>query len=110
MLTTSSKIRGYSDSDLFYAKVIRIEGYRIIAVDDYYGNTIHVMEPNKFSKLNKGIKLFLNCCNPNDIILVGKILFGFDATGNNNYRYNVLYKYSHEEIPKLNIHYKRGNY
>lgn len=107
MLTKSSKIRGYSD--LFYAKVVRIQNYRIIAVDDYYGNTIMAREPWPLFK-PVGFKDIKLNCKANDIILIGKINNGCDHNGNDKYRYNVLYKYSHEEIPELNIHYKWPNY
>jgi len=107
MLTKISNIRGYSQ--LFYAKVVRIEGYRIIAVDDYYGNTITAREPNVFRKIRK-TDTSLNC-KANDIILIGKTgSIGRDINGNENYQYDVLYKYSDEEIPELNIQYKWPKY
>ena len=98
MLTKSSKIRGYSD--LFYAKVVRIEGYHIIAVDDYYGNTVRARKHKPWHCKPKELN-----CKANDIILIAKIVFGTDK-----YRYSVLYKYSDEEIPELNIQYKWPKY
>ena len=108
MLTTSSNIQFYSQ--LFYAKVVRIQNICVIAVDDYYGNTITAREqPYMWRKIRrKGTSLN---CKANDIILIGKtVSIGRDINGNENYRYDVLYKYSDEEIPELNIQYKWPKY